>query len=53
METNKLMEGVERIKGDLSKSLMAWADGRIDDFVKESLYCLLPALILREDLKMK
>ena len=34
METSKLMEGVERIKGDLSKSLMAWADGRIDDFVK-------------------
>lgn len=34
MEASKLMEGVERIKGDLSKSLMAWADGRIDDFVK-------------------
>lgn len=34
METSKLLDGVEKIKGDLSNSLMAWVDGRIDDFVK-------------------
>lgn len=34
METSKLLDGVEKIKGDLSNSLMVWVDGRIDDFVK-------------------
>ena len=49
METSKLLDGVEKIKGDLSNSLMVWVDGRIDDFVKGK-----PVLsILREGLKTK
>ena len=51
METSKLLDGVEKIKGDLSNSLMAWVDGRIDDFVKGKP--VLSAPILREGLKTK
>ena len=34
MEADKLRESVENIRGDLSRSLVSWIDGRIDDFVK-------------------
>lgn len=34
METKKFIEGIDKLKGDLSDSLMVWAGDRIDDFVQ-------------------
>lgn len=34
METRKFIEEIDKLRGDLSDSLMVWAGDRIDDFVQ-------------------